>query len=148
MYVVIENMTDESVYVTDHYYISDTYFEGQEKIYYCSTPIYWNNISGHDRVDFINMLNPFEKMEVPIKKISIDYEKYHYVINNDGWIDKIYDGECDTISFRLFYTREPIRFCGYSYYAEGMIANGYYVSGNQEGDKIIFNIIEHEKIVD
>jgi hypothetical protein len=148
MFVVIENMTNEPVYIDDRFKILGIDFSGQEKIYYFSHPIYYKDIYDHMHGDFINMLSAFTKKEIPIKKVHIDFSRFYYELNDKITLDKIYDGECDKILFRLFYTREPVNFYGYKNYAEGIKKYGYYIDGHQEDNKLIFNITSFEKVTD
>jgi len=148
MYIIIRNYTDDTIYVDSYIGLGSIDYIKQEKIYYCSTPIYFVNIS-HDEYYFMNAINSYDNNEIRIITSSIiDYEKYRYELNNDGRVSKIYEGECNIISFRLFYTKIPLRGHGYKDYVDTMKTHGYYAVGYRDSDKIFFDIHDHTKIND
>jgi hypothetical protein len=146
MYIIINNYTDDTIYLNSYFGLGSVDYMEQEKIYYCSTPIYFVDIS-HDEYSFINAINNFDKNEIRIiNRFIIDSAKYRYELNNDRTVSKIYEGECDTMSFRLFYTKVPLRGYGYKNYVNDMKMYGYYAVGYLESDRVIFNISTHTKI--
>jgi hypothetical protein len=149
MNLIIENETNEIIYVDRPIGIVGIDFVGQEKIFYCTAPLYYDNITYERSMDFINIIDSFERKEVSIKKTNSDFTKYRYELNDDASIvKKIYEGECEKISFCLFYTKEPLRFYGYKNYVNGMEIYGYFVMGYRKENEIIFNILDHKKIID
>jgi len=144
--IVIRNETEEVIYMDDYYGIGTADYKEQEKIYYLSMYIAFTNKISHGNYNFKNKLYSFEERQIPIKNVLIDKVKYRYELNNDATLTKIYVGECETMSFRLFYTKKPIVGIGYKNYVEDMKMHGYYAIGYQEEDKIIFIIRTHVKI--
>jgi hypothetical protein len=145
MYIIIENETNEMIYVDSCIGSFGIDFVEQEKIFYFSIPLYCVNII-YESINFINKINSFERKEILIPQKDIDSTKYRYVINDDGSVDKIYEGESEQITFCLFYTKEPFEFYGYKDYVNGIKNNGYFVIGYKKENKIIFNISDYTRI--
>jgi hypothetical protein len=148
-------MTSEPIFVEENFHFQGVDFKGDEKIYYCSVEINAVDISMHIWARFTDIINPNEEKEILIKKFDIDDTKYYYELvldekDKDFLAKKIDDGKCEKISFRLFYTKEPIVFQGseYKYYVNKMKTYGYSAVGYQEGDKLIFNIGGDARVTD
>ncbi|MDR0322763.1 MAG: hypothetical protein LBI28_14810 [Treponema sp.] len=142
-------MTNEPMFIKSHSGLGSIDFIENEKIYYCSTPLYYKD-STIFLLSFDTILNPNEEKEYPLRKsFNIDYTKFHYVFDDDvpyPSLIKIDDGQSDIISFRLLYTKESFIVADYSYYIDYMKTSGYYAVGYQKDDKIIFDIYNHVRI--
>jgi hypothetical protein len=151
---IIINNTNEKIYYGKIGISSVTFFDN-EKIYYLSFPVYFESdsiISFHNNSNYLNALEPKNTKELKFslknEEWKIDLLKYSINIDENGNINKVYEGLCSTVSFILYYTKEPVEntINNYGYYKRTMMKKGYLVKGFMENNIIYFNIDEEIKI--